>query len=218
MDDEIIEIVPAILCKEAEEVAKKCAAVPSAPILQVDLMDGKFVENTTVGIEGLGALPREKIIEYHLMVKEPQKWIEKLPGGENSIFQVHAEGINEAQAKEIAALVRRKKSLLCWALNPPTPAGALEKIMQDAQEILVMGVHPGKSGQKYIFEVEGKIRQLREKYPDAIIEVDGGIDANTAPGAIRAGANRLVAASAIFSRKGPDEAYKGLKKLANDIK
>ncbi|MFH1306337.1 MAG: hypothetical protein ABIH83_01610 [Candidatus Micrarchaeota archaeon] len=213
-----IEIVPAILVKTKEELMEKIKRVEFAPVLQIDLMDGIFVKNKTISMKDLENLPKNKEIEYHLMVSEPYNWIDKLPEGENSIFQVHVESANIEELDEIIKLVDVKKSRLCWAINPPTKIGILEKIgMGNACEILVMAVNPGYSGQSYISEIDRKMKLLREKYPEIIIEVDGGIVEETIPGAVKAGANRLACASAIFSKEDAEGAYKELKKLANNI-
>lgn len=209
-----IEIVPAILSKTKQDLMQKISRVSSAPILQIDLMDGIFVNNKTIGLESLKSLPKNKIIEYHLMVSDPLEWIQKLPGGEKSIFQIHVESGERADLEEAAELVRQKESGLCWVLNPPTQVSMLEGL-EPAQEILVMTVYPGLSGQKYICEMEDKISELRSMDKNMIIEVDGGITEQTALRAVRAGANRLAAASTLFEKDDADLAYKELKTIVN---
>lgn len=213
-----IEIVPAILSKDVDDLKKKLAAVDFAPILQIDFMDGKFVDNKTVGLEIVELLPKEKIIEYHLMVENPIEWIDKLPSGQNSIFQIHVETLDCDKAKIAKDLVKKKGSRICAVLNPESKIDRLEHCKGEFEEILVMTVHPGKSGQTYIHEMGSKITQLREKYPDIIIEVDGGVNENTIAHAVRAGANRLAAASALFEHKDTKAAFEKLEKIANDAR
>jgi ribulose-phosphate 3-epimerase len=212
-----IEVIPAILAKTEEEFKKKISLVPSASTIQIDIMDGKFVDNKTYPSLNLNILPLDKTIEYHLMVQDPYLWIESLPNGKKSIFQVHVETITPAELEKIASLVEKKSSKLCLALNPDTPIATLEKLI-DVEQVLLMTVHPGKSGQKYIFEVEKKIKALRELKKDIDIEIDGGANEQTAFGAINAGANKIVMASAIFSSPDPDKQYIYFKNLFNQNK
>lgn len=215
---EIVEIVPAILSKTKEDLMQKISRVSEAAILQIDLMDGKFVNNKTIGLEELGELPRNKIIEYHLMVANPLEWVEKLPGGKNNIFEVHIESVDDEKVLAVKRLVEKKGSKLFWVVNPPTQISALEGKMDGVEGVLVMAVHPGKSGQSYIAEVERKMTALGAKYPGIVIEVDGGIDTKTAISAVKAGANRLAAASALFSKEDANKAYFELKKAAEDAR
>lgn len=213
-----IEIVPAILVKTREELLARLRSVPSAPILQIDLMDDIFVPNKTIGIEELENSLPDKEIEYHLMVDEPLEWIRALPDGPKQIFQVHIESLkNDEEIAQLKKLVDSKGSKLCWAINPPTPIQRLEDHIDGVDEVLVMTVNPGFSGQSYIKECEQKMSWLRQRYPGLIIEVDGGVTKETARGAIDAGANRLAAASALFRQDDPDKAMLDFREYANDI-
>lgn len=210
-----VQIAPAILCYSKDELARRVASVSSAKILHIDIMDGKFVNNTTLGPEGLQDLPENKEIECHLMVADPLQFIEALPGGKNKIFQVHIESVKEGEEKKIADAVKKKKSRLAWVLNPPTLLERLEPHLVHVSQVLLMTVNPGWAGQAYIEEVEEKMRELRKKHPSLIIEIDGGVGPTTIPRAIAAGANRFAAASAVFGQKGPNEALQALIRLAN---
>ncbi len=212
----LIEIVPAILSKTKDDFLQKVKQTVFTPIIQIDLMDGEFVDNKTINLDDINlSVFENRVVEYHLMVKKPKDWIDKIPDGKNSIIQVHVEScMNETEQKEIAQMVLSKGCAMCWVLNPDT---AIDKIkyMKNVNELLVMTVYPGKSGQKYIPEMEKKISALRVKYPHIIIEVDGGVNEKTLVGAVKAGANRLVGASAIFSHEDTKQAYENLKKIAN---
>jgi ribulose-phosphate 3-epimerase len=213
-----IRVVPAILVKDADELISRIKSVPSASILQIDLMDNIFVPNKTIGIKELKDKLPDKEIEYHLMVDKPIEWVKRLADGPKQIFQIHIESLkNEDDIAEIKELVKKKKSKLCWAINPPTPIKTIEQHMQGIYQVLIMTVNPGFSGQSYMLECEQKIKWLRKKFPDIIIEVDGGVTIDTAPGAIRAGANRLAAASALFKEDNPDKALVNFEKFANNI-
>jgi len=204
------EIIPAILVKEREELLRRISLVtPFVKRVQIDVMDGKFVPNKTIGIAELEDLP-EANYEFHWMVEDPINWIKKTPG--NHLHLVHIETIDSFD--EVANAAKQAGGTLGIAINPET---ALEKILpliSKINEVLVMTVHPGFSGQKYIPETEEKIKHLREAYPLLDIEVDGGINLETIGCAYSAGANLLVAASAIFSHEDIESAIETLRKRA----
>jgi len=215
MNKNYIEVVPAILAKTKEEFEKKLIAVPSANIIQIDIMDGRFVDNKTVSFDQISSLlPLQKEIEYHLMVQDPYLWIEAIPPRKKNIFQIHVEAVSPQEIDEIIDLVEKKSAKLCFALNPDTPIEILNKL-PDINHVLLMTVHPGKSGQQYIKEVENKISKLRKLKPDCIIEIDGGANESTSLSAIAAGANRIAMASAIFNSPNPDKQYIKFKNLFN---
>ncbi len=216
-----IEVVPAILAYSPDEMRARIASVPDCPILQIDLMDGKFVNNKTVGLDELAdfSFPPGKLIEYHLMVADPLEWIGRLPAENETIFQVHIESVEPAGIPRVREAVRARglHCSLAWALNPPTPLPAIEPHLGGISEVLVMTVNPGFSGQKYLPEMEEKMRALRAAHPALTIEIDGGVDKSNAERAVNAGANRLAAASALFKQKNPQAACQELKRLANHI-
>ncbi len=215
-----VQIAPAILCYTKEELAHRVAAVPDAHTLHIDIMDGKFVNNTTIGTDVLAEFhfPPDKEIEYHLMVADPIKFIEALPGGKNSIFEVHIESVDERQMAGLQKLVAKKGSRLAWVVNPPTMLDKLEKHLAGVEHVLLMTVNPGWAGQSYISDVEEKMRALRAHHPHLTIEIDGGVGPTTIPRAIKAGANRFAAASAVFGQKDPNAALQGIIRLANERK
>lgn len=215
----MIEILPAILCQTREDLAEKIESVPSAYALHIDLMDGKFVNNKTVEPEDLGELPTHLPIEFHLMVSDPAGWIRRLPGGNQITYEVHIESVfDDAELSRIEKLVEKKGSRLALVINPPTPLEKLEALLSkhpDIRQVLVMTVNPGWAGQKYIAEMEEKMKKLRARYPKLVIEVDGGVGKETGARALKAGANRLAAANALFGQSDPDTAYQELKRLMN---
>ncbi|MBN1169996.1 ribulose-phosphate 3-epimerase [Candidatus Micrarchaeota archaeon] len=191
------EIIPAILVKKREELLHKINLVlPHVNIIQLDIMDNEFVPNKTVGPEELKSLPPANY-EFHWMVLRPEEWIVQFPGP--YMHLVHVETITDFDI--LTSAVEKAGGKLGLAINPDTP---LEKILPYAdkvEEILVMTVRPGFSGQKYMPEMEKKIERLRKLYPDMNIEVDGGINMETIVHAHKAGANYLAAASAIFKQE-----------------
>ncbi len=205
-----VEVLPAVLVKTREELISAISRVtPYVKTIHIDVMDNEFVPNLTVGLDALKPLPQGVKYEFHWMVKNPEKWIREIKGP--NIHLVHIETIN-ANWELIKKEVKEAHGKLGLAINPETP---LEKILpyaKDVERILVMSVHPGFSGQKYIKEVEEKISFLRGRFPSLSIEIDGGINSETAASAIRAGVDKIAAASAIFSAENVGEAIEKLKK------
>ena len=188
------EIIPAILVKRKDELLHKISLVlPYVNIIQLDIMDNEFVPNKTVALEDLQDLP-EANYEFHWMVLNPDKWIEKTPGPHMHL--VHIETITDFSLVETA--VKKSGGRLGLAINPDTPLEKILPFAEKVEEILIMTVRPGFSGQKYMPEMEEKIKRLRKLYPELNIEVDGGINLETIVPAYKAGANYLAAASAVF--------------------
>ena len=188
-------VIPAILVKSREELLRRISQVQGlVPEIQLDIMDGVFVPNKTIGLDELRDLPEAKY-EFHWMVANPGDWIEKVPGPHMHL--VHIETITSLE--KIESAVKRAGGSLGLAINPETPLEKLLPHVQRSRRVLVMTVHPGFSGQKYIYEMGDKIRKLRSLYPDLDIEVDGGVNRETIAHAYSSGANILAAASAIFS-------------------
>jgi ribulose-phosphate 3-epimerase len=204
------EIIPAILVREREELVRRINLVKDyTRTIMIDVMDGEFVPNTTVGPEDFRDLP-DASYEFHWMVKNPTEWIRRVPG--NHMHLVHIESV--ASWDEIKQAVKDAGGRLGIALNPETPLEKVLPHMPDVEEVLVMTVHPGFSGQGYIAEMEDKVRTLRKQFPSVSIEVDGGINLETIGRAYAAGANLLAAASAIYSNENIKEAIEGLRKRA----
>lgn len=206
-------VIPAILAKSREELLRRISQVNGlVKEIQLDIMDGEFVPNKTVGIDDLLSVPalQNAKYEFHWMVKDPENWIARMPGPH--LHLVHVETIRSFDAIEKA--VKKAGGRLGLAINPETPLEKLLPFASKAQRILVMTVHPGFSGQVYIAEMEKKIRTLRRQFPLLDIEVDGGVNAETVRGAYTAGANVLAAASAIFSAADTCSAIASLKKRA----
>ncbi len=210
-------VIPAILVKNREDLLRRIASVSNlVKEIQIDIMDGVFVPNKTIGAESLHDLPETNArYEFHWMVKDPENWISKVPG--NHMHLVHVETISsDKHLKTIQAAIRACGGQLGLALNPETPLDALLQLIPKAtpQRILIMTVHPGFSGQKYLFEMGDKLKTLRRAYPNLDIEVDGGVNLETVRHAYSSGANILAAASAIFSTSDVQTAIVALTKTA----
>jgi len=201
----MVELIAAVLSKTQEDMLSKLSLVkPYLKTVQLDMMDGRFVPNTTLHPDMLPKLDPYFNYEFHWMYREPEPWMGKFP---DALHLVNVEILN----KERWAKIKKLAGNVGMAINPPTRFDTLLPYINETNEFLVMTVNPGFSGQKYIKECEEKIRKLRALRPDANIEVDGGIDLTTAASAVRAGANKLVAASAIFGASDVGSAIKKLK-------
>jgi ribulose-phosphate 3-epimerase len=199
-----VEIVPSILSADAGRLAEQVeeAARAGADRIQVDVMDGHFVPNLTFGPLVVEAVRKatDLPIEAHLMVERPELFIEAFVKAGATLIEVQVEATTSLyrtvmQIEELGA----KAGV---AINPATPVEALREILPYITTVNVMTVEPGFGGQKFIPHSPEKIRRLRAMSPDVEIEVDGGIDAKSAPLVVTAGATVLVAGSAVFGHKG----------------
>ncbi len=209
-----LEIIPAILVKTREELVERIEKVkPHVKTVQIDIMDNEFVPNKTIGLESLKNLPKGIDYEFHWMVQFPEYWIKMIKG--NHLHIVHLESLMSWD--NVRWAIRESGGRLGIAINPETSVEEAYKFEKEVKYILVMTVRPGFDGQKYIQEMEEKVEKLRKRYPDFDIEVDGGINAETISRAVKAGANKLVAASAIFSKPDAEKAIAELRKKAGAV-
>jgi ribulose-phosphate 3-epimerase len=198
-----IEIVPSILSADVGRLAEqvKEAEAAGADRIQVDVMDGHFVPNLTFGPQVVEAVRRatKLPIEAHLMVERPELFIEAFAKAGATLIEVQVEATTS-----LFRAVQSIKELGCKAgvaINPATSLEALREILPYIDLVNVMTVEPGFGGQKFIAHSPEKISRLRAMVPDMDIEVDGGIDAKTAPLAVSAGATVLVAGNSVFGYK-----------------
>ncbi len=192
-------IAPSILAADFGKLQSELDSIASADWVQIDVMDGHFVPNLSFGAPVLKCLKTKLLIDVHLMVSNPADRVSEFAqaGAKNITF--HAETVKTVTDRR--ALIQAIHATGCTAgiaLNPDTPLSKLEDVINDVDMVLIMSVNPGFGGQKFIVEVLEKVRQLRSKYPDLMIQIDGGIDASTAKLAREAGVNNVVAGSAIF--------------------
>jgi ribulose-phosphate 3-epimerase len=220
----MIKLAPSILSADfarlGEQVAE--AAQGGADRIHVDVMDGHFVPNLSMGAEVVQSLRRvtDLPLEIHLMISDPDSFLDEFAAAGCDSFLVHWEG-NENLHRTVQRIRTLGKGAGV-AINPATPAALLEEIVCDLDQVLVMTVNPGFGHQHFIHTTLPKIGRARDLIdrlkPDCDLEVDGGIDATTAPLVVRAGATVLVAGSAIFGdRDGVTSAMKRLR-LASNVK
>jgi len=198
-----IEIAPSILSADFARLADEIAIIESAgvKIVHLDVMDGHFVPNITIGPPVIAKLRRysKLVFDSHLMISEPAKYAEHFAeaGADHITFHIEA-------ADQPEKLIEKLHKLGCTAgicLNPETPVEAIQNVAPLCDMVLVMTVHPGFGAQEFIPQAAKKIAKVREIVgPDIRIEVDGGIDPHTAPIVVSYSADTLVAGNAIFAK------------------
>ncbi len=218
MQNGVIKLAPSILaadfCRLGEQVAEADQA--GADRVHVDVMDGHFVPNLSMGAPIVQSLRRvtRLSLETHLMISDPDFFLDEFAEAGSDSFLVHWEGNNNLHrtVQRIKALGKRAGV----AINPATPAAMLEEMLPDLDQVLVMTVNPGFGHQHFLQSTLPKIRQVSQMIeqikPECDLEVDGGIDEATAPLAVEAGANVLVAGTSVFAaNKSVADAMEGLR-------
>ncbi len=208
----MVEIAPSILSADFTRLAEAIEKVQSggATILHVDVMDGHFVPNITIGLPVVRSMRKvtDMMLDCHLMIDEPGRYaIEFVKAGADMV-SVHVEA--DQHLHRTLAAIRDAGARAGIAINPATPLSSLDEALQFADFILLMSVNPGFGGQSFVSESIPKLRRLRqmivERGFDTRIEVDGGIDESNASDVVDAGAEILVAGTAIFGQKDPGAA------------
>jgi len=182
-----------------------------------DIMDGQFVPNISFGFPIVEQVKKmaQKPLDVHLMIVEPDRYLDRFKEAGADILTVHIEACTHLhRTLQRIKLLGMKAGI---ALNPHTSVSLLEDIVAEADMVLIMSVNPGFGGQKFIENSYSKISRLREmaekKNPSLIIQVDGGVDLSNAAKLYAAGANALVAGNAVFKANNPEEVIAGLKNV-----
>ena len=208
-----VKVAPSLLAADFSKLAEELGRVEAAgcDMLHVDVMDGHFVPNITVGpfivkaIRKITKLP----LDVHLMIERPEKFIDEFVAAGADHITFHAEACH-GNLHEVIEHVHSHAITCGVSLKPQTPVSRIAESLVNLDLVLLMTVNPGFGGQAFIPEVLTKVRELRKQF-DRDIEVDGGINKETAKQAVEAGANVLVAGTAIFGKPDAKQAIKDLR-------
>jgi len=205
----VVDIAPSMLGADFGRMREAAEIVgPHSAYLHMDIMDGHFVPNLTMGPDLVKSLDGIAPLDVHLMVTDPIDFIEDFRDAGAEIISVHVEANNPLKALEFIKKNNMKAGI---ALNPSTPENSIEPFIDLADLILVMSVEPGYCGQEFHEDAVERVRHYKEAYPNKIIEVDGGVGPSNSERLADAGADILVAGSAIFKADDPIEIVKKMK-------
>lgn len=217
VNNRTVEIAPSILSADFSRLREEIEAVErgGASVLHVDVMDGHFVPNITVGLPVVKSLARSTRlpIDAHLMISEPGRYAEQFVRAGAKMVSVHVEA--DANLHRTLMSIKAAGAQAGVVLNPATSLGHIEETLQFADYILVMSVNPGFAGQKFIPESVDKVRRLRkiidERRLTTRIEIDGGIDLNNIETVVAAGAEIIVSGSAVFGTRDAEAAVREMR-------
>src|SRR5437773_9535312 len=213
----MIEIAPSILSADFARLGEQIKTVEEAgaSLLHVDVMDGRFVPNITIGLQVVRAISRATRlpIDAHLMIVEPGQYAEQFVKAGAQMVSIHIEA--DPHAHRTLSAIRSAGALAGIALNPATPLSALDEVVKFADYVLLMSVNPGFGGQEFIPNSLDKVRRLRKMIDErglkTRIEIDGGIDIDNVADVTSAGAEIIVSGSAIFATPDPAIALRELR-------
>ncbi len=217
MNVSAIDIAPSILSANFFRLGEEIEAVTrgGATILHFDVMDGHFVPNLTVGLPVLKSIAKatDLPIDAHLMISEPGRYAAQFVEAGAKMVSVHVEA--DAHLHRTLASIKTAGAQAGVVINPATPIESLSEALHFADYVLVMSVNPGFGGQKFIPTSVDKVRRLRrmidERHLETRIEIDGGIDLENIASVVMAGAEIIVAGSAVFGADNPEAAVRGLR-------
>ena len=205
------EIVPAILSHNLADAQNKIKLVePLVRRVQIDVMDGNFVDNKTLSVDEYANIKTPLIREAQLMVREPEAYLNDCKNFGIDLVEFHLESLGNPWS-----VIQKSKSLglkVGIALNPNTPLERAREYLQSVDLVLLMSVNPGFGGQEFISETIQRIKLLRAMWPKGIIEVDGGLKKGIVGQCAKAGANFLVVGSGIFGEENPAQTLEELQK------
>ena len=215
----MIKISPSILSADFSNLGRDVAKVKEAEWIHVDVMDGHFVPNITIGPSIVKALRKitDKFLDVHLMTESPEKYIETFAEAGANLITIHAEACENLE--ELIGLIRKNNCKAGISIKPKTSVKDIEGVLDKVDLVLVMTVEPGFGGQDFMPEVVPKIRELKslvdKRNLSLEIEVDGGVNRDNCSEIAKAGADVLVAGSAIFGSESPTDELREIRERAN---
>lgn len=212
-------VAPSVLAADFTKLAEELEMVnqSEADWLHVDVMDGRFVPNITFGMFVIKAMKKlcQKPLDVHLMIVEPEKYIEQFREAGADVITVHYEACPHLH--RTIQQIKATGAKAGIALNPHTPVSVLEDIITELDLVCLMSVNPGFGGQKFIYRTIPKVKALSAmidtQNTDVLIEIDGGVGLHNAQALLQAGARVLVAGSAVFKADDPTDVVKRLKAI-----
>lgn len=212
----MIQVAPSLLASDFAWLGRAVEMVNGsrASMIHIDVMDGMFVPNISVGFPVIASIARiaAKPLDVHMMVTDPGRYVTAVRDAGAALMNVHYEACNHLH--RVVGAIHEAGMKAGVTVNPATPVELLEDIIDDVELVLVMSVDPGFGGQHFIPNSINKVRRLRQLIDrhgsGAMIEVDGGVNMSTAPALVEAGADILVAGNYIFSAPDPVEAVDSL--------
>lgn len=217
----MIKVAPSILSADFVNLERDIRRLKEcgADYVHIDVMDGLFVPNITIGIPVVAAIRKitDLPLDVHLMIDRPIRYVEQFCDAGADIVTIHAEADTVERNQEALRMIRRKGVRAAVSIKPGTSASAVDPYMDLMDMILVMTVEPGFGGQKFMEDMMGKVRALRKiidvRTPGVELEVDGGVNLDTGRTCVEAGANVLVAGSALFKAEDTSAFIQGLHSL-----
>ncbi len=211
----MIKIAPSLLSANFTDIKGEIQNLRGADYLHCDIMDGIFVPNLTFGFKMIEDIKKitDIPLDVHLMINEPERYIERFAQAGSDIISVHVESTNHVH--RAVKLIQSFNKIPAVVLNPATPLDTIKYVLDDVKMVLLMSVNPGYGGQAFIPVVLGKIKELKQMIGDRDIdiEIDGGVDFSNIKEITDAGANVIVAGSTVFNAENYSKAIEQLKKI-----